>query len=195
MRKFIIYFVLTIIVNAGVFSNENINVSDEIKTAKNSISGGFNVYYTPFYSSFYDLSEFSMPGLSIEYERMLGNKFSVNAEISGNLEKLRYLEIQGRFYPWSKMFYTGVGLGVNLLGGYQWFSIFNSDGTMENIRVWDPEIFPSLSVEFGWKIGIGKMKRWFFRPSVTGIFVYDHYPPYSYLEFLTRLSIKTGYSF
>jgi len=182
MKKLFFMFLLTLLC-------ANITFGDE--TAKNSISGGANFFYCFFLGK----SGFLPPGLSIEYERMLGNKFSVGAEIGGsiggNIGILPYVEIRGRYYPWSKMFFIGVGLGICIFAGYQWYSIFNEDGTMEGIRTWETEIFPSASLEFGWKIDIGKTKKWLLLPSAAGVVVFDYFYP----EFIARLNMKIGYKF
>ena len=75
MKKFLIIllFWIFIISNAFAEDDEN-NIVSEQKTARNSVSGGINL-------SSYFFIIYLLPGINIEYERLLGKMFSVGLEI------------------------------------------------------------------------------------------------------------------
>jgi len=144
MRKWLMFLLFGLFV-LSIFAQEN-DASFDQKTLKNSISVGINttsylpVSLVPYYI-----------GYLLEYERLLGNKFSIAFETSVNMLLFPYCEINGRFFPWSGMFFTSFGLGF---GRWVWTRLQN--------------ITPTISTEFGWKIDFGKRKKWFLMPSIAG---------------------------
>lgn len=117
------------------------------------------------------------PGLSIEYERLLGNKFSVGVEIGTNFifdSPFPYFGVRGRFYPRSGEFFTGLKLGLVKYPGFHFF--------------------PIISPEFGWKFDFEKNNNWFFMPSVAARFTIHNEVPIVEWTFIS-LGIKIGYRF
>ena len=158
MKKLFLIGILFLFLLTGiVFGHESNN---------NSVAGGIN------FSILHDY--ISLPnslGLGIEYERLLGNKFSVGIDIRtfgpGYLPFAMALnaEIFGRFYPFSGGFFTGLSFGVwGILwaGGYTGEESFGSHF----------EGFPKISPELGWKIDFGKINRLFILPSVKMSCIY-----------------------
>ena len=167
----ILFFWVFIISNTFAEDDENKIVSEQ-KTARNSVSDGINLssYYFPIPIG---------PGLSIEYERLLGKIFSVGLEIGTMWFYRPYFEIMGRIYPFRGMFF-----------GLSW-------------GLWWPEpkdsyYFHLISAEFGWKIDLKKNKNWHLTPSIAGRLYGD--PPdndrkFSIEMILPVLNFKFGYKF
>ena len=139
--------------------NEGINVVFEQETARNSISGGINICLAH-----------DDRGLSLGYERMLNDKFSLGVEIE--LSFFLYIAIKGRFYPWSGMFFIGLSCGVGALPVGAAYLI----------------AYP----EFGWKIDLGQTNRWFFSPNARLSFMLSQT---LYFEMLPRINFKIGHRF
>ena len=109
------------------------------ESAKNTLYGGISLtsYVT-----------YIATGFTIEYEHSLNNMFSVSIDMG--IDLLPYAEIKGRWYPWSKTFFTGLGIGIWGFFPY-------------------PEDYLSLLISpaIGWKINIGKQNRWVLVPNIT----------------------------
>ena len=107
---------------------------------QNVIAGGIN------FSDEFPYSQIIVrPGLSIEYERLLNNQFSVGGDMGTNVSSWPYGEVQGRWYPWTKKFFAGLGVGtICIWGSHPGYSNF---------------LFPVFSPEIGWKIDIGKAQK------------------------------------
>jgi len=134
------------------------------ESPKNMVAGGINLSAGPW------LSYIPLPGINFEYERMLGNMFSIGGEIGSNMF-YPFVEIFGSWYPWSKMFFTRLGLG--------WWSLFG----------------PSLMTEIGWKINIGKKNTWALIPSLKGrmsMFIMEKGVS---IGGICELGLKIGYKF
>ena len=139
------------------------------ESSKNVVSIGINFSAQPRFD-FYDLS----PGVSIEYERLLNNYFSVGLDIGMEMSFIwPYAEIQGHWYPWAKMFFVGFGLGV-----FGWFL--------------------TISLDIGWKINIGKANRLVIISS-TAVrkFLGDIGQPFYYIFIpnIVEFCLKIGYKF
>ena len=148
MKRISIFMLLIIfyfLVSFSIFGHE---------TNKNVISVGVNLsdIFPPNIDIFY------RPGLSMEYERLFNNYFSMGLGIGSNMTLLPYGEIFGRYYPWSETFFIGIGLGLM----YVW-------GLPVAGGVIKPKLSPKISSEIGWKIPIGKRKRWVIIPSFLAL--------------------------
>ena len=135
----ILFFWVFILSNAFADDDEKRIVSEQ-KTARISVSGGINL------SSYFMIP--MNPGLSVEYERLLGKLFSVGIEIGTMWFYTPYFEILGRIYPFSGMFF-GLGWGL-------WLA------TPEYLNY-----YHMVFAEFGWKINIKKNTKWHLTPSVA----------------------------
>ena len=138
---------------------------------RNSISGG--IYLLGFFDPGLEILE--LPGFSLEYERLLGSKFSIGIEIGTVFFGASHVEIRGRFYPWSGMFFTGLGFGAFGYAGAPTGGI-------------SPAIFP----EFGWKIDIGKRNKWFLLPSIKTMVCFN---VRNRVAVLPTINLKIGYRF
>ena len=74
------------------------------ESAKNTVYAGIGISVATFFYFF--------PGFTVEYERSLNNMFSVSADIGLDPEGAFYGEIKGRWYPWSKAFFAGLGARI-----------------------------------------------------------------------------------
>jgi hypothetical protein len=122
------------------------------------------------------LAIFIQPGISIGYERVLNKYFSIGLDVGTNLLS-PYAEIQGRYYPWSRMFFMGLGFGILVLG----------PGASS-------AFVPLISPEIGWKINIGKTDRLAIIPSTTGRLFLDNFPG-SIQDSVFEICLKLGYKF
>jgi hypothetical protein len=116
------------------------------------------------------------PGITLEYEYMLNKNFSLGIGIGTLMYFIPYQEIIGRWYPWAKMFYMEISLGI--------YAIYP-------FMVSDPFVF-YISPEIGWKINIGKKNRWALIPSLGGqvLWLED-----GSSTFVTETGLKLGYKF
>ena len=116
------------------------------------------------------------PGFNLGYERLLNNYFSVGLDIGSN-GPWPYAEIQGRYYPWSKTFFAGIGIGIwGIIPSYQ--SIAS----------------PIISPEIGWKINIGKTNRWVIIPRVIG-HIRSGFYDFPYSDSIFEIGLRIGYKF
>lgn len=163
MKKLLMLGILLMFFSGGfVFGDKKLN---------NSISGGINLSgVVPIF-----------PSLSLEYERLLGDRFSVNIGIGTNVFIVPYAEIGGRFYPWSGMFFVGLNFGV--------FGLFP-----DLIGV---DTYPMITPEFGWKIDFGQTRRWFLMPSAAGRIFFDIHNDEQIVasRIITVMNLKIGYRF
>jgi hypothetical protein len=147
---------------------------------KNTIYGGIST--TPYgFFAFLFASPLYVMGFDIGYEYSFNNRFSASVEVGMDPFFRLYADIRGRWYPWSKSFFLGLGIGV----------------------IWDiGEITPpgefvilSISPKLGWKIKIGKQKNFILMPYMTArILLYDDYA--SFLTFDTwKGGFNIGYTF
>ena len=106
---------------------------------KNMVAGGINLTSGPMF--LYQ----PLPGINLEYERILNKMFSIGVDIGSYMYSsymLPYIEFFGSWYPWSEMFFARLGLGV-------WVFLASS-----------------LMTEVGWKINVGKENTWSLIPSL-----------------------------
>jgi len=96
---------------------------------------------------------YALLGLGARYERMLGPKVSLGANVFVGMDFLEEVYLDGnaffRFYPKSKSFFLGAGFG------YYW----NFDHNYENGFTIIPEI--------GWKIDVGKVGGFYIMPCIS----------------------------
>jgi len=142
---------------------------------RHMVTGGFNTVLFPNLNAM----SFSllMPGLTLEYEYMLSKNFSLGVGIGTNfLYSLLYSEIQGRWYPWARVFYVEMGLG--LYGKFFYPYLY---------------VFP----EAGWKINIGKRNKWALMPTIGGRMLFGKYSDEIAANFfvLSEIGLKMGYKF
>ena len=106
---------------------------------KNMVACGINLTSGPMF--LYQ----PLPGINLEYERILNKMFSIGVDIGSYMYSsymLPYIEFFGSWYPWSEMFFARLGLGV-------WVFLASS-----------------LMTEVGWKINVGKENTWSLIPSL-----------------------------
>jgi hypothetical protein len=147
MKKVVFLLVLAALVAGGVFAQE--------KTAnvkRNWISG-----------------ELSLIGAGLRYEFMINDKLSVGVNTYWTSLFLFFNDIGanvvGRFYPWGKNFYAGLGLGLGIHSGVE---DFKKDGkTISNTAL---NIVTRTGVdivpELGWKIDVGNPGGFFLNPVI-----------------------------
>ena len=122
---------------------------------------------------------------SIGYERYLTDNFTVFFDLGTNIYFWPYGEIQGRWYPWAKTFFAGLGLGI--------FG-FNTP------NFYSPPSLPSApmtSLSIGWKFDIGKSNNWVLIPGFTARIILDVRDINSvHIEFgVPEISLKIGRKF
>jgi len=118
-------------------------------SSKNTISGGVSIIWAgyPFYI---------LPGMNVEYERLLINNFTLAVDIGLDGLILSYADLKARWYPWNGMFFTDIGLGIWRQGFDTWI------------------LTPVISPGFGWKIDIGKPNGWNLTTGIIGrIFFFE----------------------
>lgn len=100
--------------------------------------------------------ELGLIGVGGRYERMLGPNFSVGANVyySSLFRELEDagIDIVGRYYPWGKVFFTGVGLGYHR----HWQADEMSDRC----------VGIGITPELGWKIDAAKPGGFFVSPGL-----------------------------
>ena len=105
-------------------------------------------------------SPLSAIGLNAEYERSFNNKFSIAIDAGIDPMVWPYVEIKGRWYPWSKTFFAGLGAGI---WGF-------------HPLIEENNIIPSISPTIGWRIDIGKKNNWVIMPTITNrIMIFTHF--------------------
>jgi len=124
------------------------------------------------------------PNPSIGYERSLTDNFSVFFDIGTNLILIPYGEIQGRWHPWAKTFFVGLGLGIF---GFNTPTIFPPSLPLA----------PMTSLCIGWKINIDELNNWFLIPGFTARIIIDVYDINSvHIEHgVPEISLKIGRKF
>ena len=143
MKKLFLCFMLLLLLAFNLYGQESANV-----VKLNTIHGGFGVLPP-------------ITALSIEYERSINDTFSLGADIGAAFLLWRvHAEVKGRWYPWSKTFFVGLGAGMSHIID------FYSDGFTGM----------SISPSVGWKINIGKKDKWVFTPNIAYRFLlYDDF--------------------
>ena len=149
MKKSLILLILGIIIAGGLFAQE----ARAANVRNNWISG-----------------ELSFLGAGARYERMLGPKFSVGANVYWNSFFLLWNELEvgisARFYPWGKNFLLGLGLGFHTHSGT--FDYESTDPIYgKQTLTWFGEITgAAITPEIGWKIDVGQPGSFFLQPGV-----------------------------
>jgi len=163
MKKIIAALFCILFVSGLVFGEEAKN---------NTVIMGINFSGIPF------------PNLSVGYERSLTDNFALYSGIGTNMILIPYAEIQGRWYPRGKAFFTGLGLGIF---GFNTPTIFPSP----------LPIAPMASLGIGWKINIGRSDKWVLIPAFTARIVFDVYDINSvHIEHgVPEISVKIGRKF
>jgi len=141
MKKSFIYFFLLLFLCTFVYAEEVVS--------KNTTSGGIGVIWAGYPFGI-------LPGINMEYERLLNKNFALAVDIGLDGLILPYADLYARWYPWAGMFFANIGLGI-------WQRGF---GTL----VFTPVISPGI----GWKIDIGKPNGWNLITGIIGrIFFYE----------------------
>jgi hypothetical protein len=144
-KKMVLALLFAALVGGGVFAQE--------KTAnvkRNWVSG-----------------EVSIVGAGARYEFMINEKLSVgvNAYWTSLFFIFNDLGVNAvaRYYPWGKMFYAGLGLGLGIHTGVEPFKKDGKDmGDVGLITRTGFDIVP----EVGWKIDVGQPGGFFLNPLV-----------------------------
>jgi hypothetical protein len=144
LKKGLLVLVLACVLAGGVFAQE--------KTAD--------------VEKFWVSGEVSLVGAGARAEYMLTPKFSVglNAYWTSLFFIFNVLGINavGRFYPWGKMFYAGLGLGFAIHTGVE---DFRKDGKrIDNSDTLISRTGFDFVPEIGWKIDLGKPGGFFLNP-------------------------------
>ena len=140
MRKKIIFGFLIIF----VFMRSNV-FGEETRQNPHIIYVGIDLFFPPM----------PFPGFKIEYEYSFNDRFSVSVDIGADAmpwEVVPYAEIKGLWYPWSRTFFVGLGIG----GWGLKPSYFESGWA-----------YFAISPTIGWRINIGQQNRWVIMPSIT----------------------------
>jgi hypothetical protein len=114
-------------------------------------------------------------GLTVEYEYSFNNRFSASIEAGIEPHLMPYVDIKGRWYPWSKTFFLGLGVGV-------W-------------SIYPPSL--AISPTLGWKINIGKQNKWVLTPYMTyREIIIDPYQPFEVMWiYKFKIGLNIGYKF
>jgi len=171
MKKQLIIFLLFLCF-ASVYAEEVPSI--------NTISGGASAILMPVF-----LGVPVMPGLTIEYERVLNDNFALAVDFGIDGFILPYIDLCARWYPWAGMFYANLGLGVWRQGFNTWI------------------LMPVISPGIGWKFDIGKPNGWNLITGLTGrIFLFEDTETddtsvnkNSTVEITAKAFFKVGYSF
>jgi hypothetical protein len=110
-------------------------------------------------------------GGGLKYERMINPQFSVGAEFYYQANNFLMLsnevgiEASACFYPWSKTFFLGLGLG------YHGFSYFWEDNIYSGYYSYRETVYDTsggfaVTPQVGWKIPVGQQRRYFFEPGI-----------------------------
>jgi len=175
-KKLLIFLLLFLCVTL-IYAEEN---NTEEKSVKNTISGGVSAIYTGYFFGTYIL-----PGLHIEYERLLHENFTLAVDIGLDGLIRPHFDLYARWYPWAGMFFTNFGLGVWRQGFDTWI------------------LTPVISPGIGWKIDIGKPNGWNLTTGIVGrIFLYEDKDindstvnNNSTVDITAKVYFKVGYSF
>ncbi|MDR0476159.1 MAG: hypothetical protein LBH43_21135 [Treponema sp.] len=160
-----------------------IHVHAEEVSLKNTISGGISIMWVGVGGFLPPV----MPGLDIGYERLLHKNFALAVDIGVDGILIPYADLYARWYPWAGMFFADLGLGIWRQGFETWISM------------------PWVSPGIGWKIYIGKTKRWNFTTGITGRIIFHEYHEIDNIDTVDntiksiegtgKINIKVGYSF
>ena len=163
----------------GVTAKLIAKVYDEEKTSnvrKHWLSGG------GFLSPPYD------GGFSANYEYMLSPNFSIGANLNVGLIYGSGSSISaiGRYYPWGKTFFIGLGLGVGLVGSlypnieHTYYDTYSGKIITEHTL---SSVFGFLfTPSVGWKIDIGAPGGFFLQPGIRMPIGFGNKHPLYYYE-------------
>jgi hypothetical protein len=131
-----------------------------------AVGGVFAQEKTTDVKKFWVSGEVSLVGAGLRGEFMLTPKFSVGVDAYWTSLFFIFNDIGlnavGRFYPWSKTFYAGLGLGFAIHTGIEDLVI---DGvTYSNALDWVERTGFGIVPELGWKIDIGNPGGFFLNP-------------------------------
>jgi hypothetical protein len=140
-KPFIIFLLLLFLCINFVYTEDT--------SSKNTISGEISAIWAGYFFGI-------LPGLSIEYERLLHKNFALAVGVGMDGLIVPYADLYARWYPGAGMFFADFGLGI-------WRRKFESF-----------VLLPVLSPGIGWKIDIGKPDGWNLTIGITGrIFFYE----------------------
>jgi len=111
------------------------------------------------------------PGINIEYERLINENISFTIEAGIDMILFPYIEINGRWFPWSNSFFIGVGTGF--------WSIFPFENEIS--------LF-TISTNIGWRFNINK--RIVLIPHLCTRFIFM-----DSIENISKIGLKIGYKF
>ncbi len=153
MKRFFSLMLLVVLIGAGtLFAQADAN------SHNNWISG-----------------EVSILGVGARYERMLNDNWSVGGNIYFNVGLVSDQNVEvglsGRFYPWGKIFFVGLGLGYHHLTKIidnAFWTIDYGPGGIRSEYIWASGTLRgfSISPEIGWKIDVGNVGGFFLQPGV-----------------------------
>jgi len=142
MKKIIVLLFLATLVATGVFAQGN-----ETKSANARLN--------------WASGQLSILGVGARYERMLNERWSIGANASLNTYILFTdydVSVVGRFYPWGKTFFAGIGVGFHV---QELLPLFvGEDGKAYSVTG------VAITPELGWKIDIGNTGGFFLSPGV-----------------------------
>ena len=167
----------------------NIYSDDGGEYKRNIIFAGVSTSVEGLIMGIFFRSPLSVIGLNVEYERSFNDKFSIaiDAGFDAGLAPMiyPYVEIKGRWYPWSKTFFVGLGVGIS---GFI--------PSMYGIANVENEIFPSISPTIGWRIDIGNKNKWVIMPTITNrIFIFPQMSGWDAVGERFILNFSVGYRF
>ena len=162
MKKVLLCILLILVCVLNIFGHE---------TLKNTIYFGIG-----FFGSVQQYFEF-FPGLNLEFERSINEMFSVSMIFGTDIIIVPYVEIMGRWHPWSGAFFAGLGLGI--------WALFPL--VIEPIHTFLPMITPNI----GWKFNEGDQNRWVVKMSIGNRIIL----PYGNEFLFTQINIGIGYKF
>jgi len=172
MKKCLLGFILLFLCLNIVYAQESYT--------KNTIYGGISTSLTGIVASL-SWSPVLAAGLTIEYEHSFNDSYSVSIETGFDPMVIPYVEIKGRFYPWSNTFFVGLGTGI--------WRFLPSPFVNEHLSM-------SISPTIGWRINIGEQNRWVIMPSVTSrILINNRFSPWWDVYELIKININVGYKF
>jgi len=167
-----------------IFSTINVN-GEELE--KNIIYGGISASPVGIGFGIGFLSPHFLFGLSLEYERLFNEMFSLALDIGIDPVLTPYAEIKGRWYPRSNIFYLGLGTGI---WGFIPLSLVNNSAGYSI----------TLSPTIGWRTNADQNNKWVIMPNITNRFLLyrnnsdGHYFAGAVGEWL-RVNISFGYKF
>lgn len=138
----------------------------------------------------------------LEYERLLGERFSAGAGVSfsrtmKSVLDLHYAEAYGRFYPGMKnSFFIKLGSGIYRLSFSSPLLYILSDAGTEEVSN-GSIMLPLISTGMGWKIDTGRRSSWFLLPNFNARIIILAALPHSVIPIgaLFEAGLKVGYRF